>query len=280
MDLRRLKSVFIIILLAANIFMWTILRDAELFEKSERVAMNDNISEILKKEMIIVPNDLVLPEMQEAKNFYLEKMFGSTEEMLVKFLGNEYTESGDRMYKSEKGTLFINGDEFIYRKANGENDREAVDAENNEILCREEMKRLGIRAEAYAFSGTNKIPNGEKAIFTVKHNDAVFFDAYVSFDIIDGKIFAIGGKNIISGLEVAESSNAYPEVEGVLVGLTKSEKLSQGIPHTIISVEQGYYIGKGGESYQNILAIPVWQIAVDTGQILYFDARNGRELED
>ena len=69
-------------------------------------------------------------------------------------------------------------------------------------------------------------------------------------------------------------------VESVLMGLSRSEKLTQGVLHKIISIKHGYYIGKGGESYKNILAIPVWQIAVDTGQIIHFDARNGRELEE
>ena len=134
--------------------------------------------------------------------------------------------------------------------------------------------------EVYAFSGFNRIPNGKKAIFTVKYNDSEFFDAYVSFDVTQSGIAAIGGKNIISDLEVVESSNVYPDVEGVLVGLIKSKRLNKNVPHTIISVKHGYYIGRGAESYRNILAIPVWQVALDTGEILHFDARNGQEIEE
>ena len=280
MDLRRLKWFFILILLGANIFMWSILKSAELFEQKEKVAMTDNISEILKKEMIILPGELVVPETPKASNYYLEKMFGSNEEMVVKFLGETYSETGERMYESSLGTLFINGDEFIYKKKSDEGSGENEAADSVEMLCRKEMQRLGIKEEVYAYGGMNKIPVGDKVIFTVKHQESVFFDAYVSFDIVDGRIVSMGGKNIISGLEVTESSNVYPDAESVLVGLSRSEKLVQGMPHRIISIRHGYYIGKGGESYKNILAIPVWQIAVDTGQIIHFDARNGRELEE
>lgn len=139
---------------------------------------------------------------------------------------------------------------------------------------------MGVLETAYSFSGVNGIPNGEKAIFTVKHGDAEFVDAYISFDVTENGIAAIGGKNLVSDMEVTETTNTYPHAESVLVGLAKSEKLPEGVPHRIISVKHGYYIGKGGESYRNILAIPVWQVAVDTGQILHFDARNGRELEE
>lgn len=280
MDLRRIKTVFIIFLLGINIFMGWILWNASVFEQQEKVAMSDNISEILSKEMIILPGDLVLPETPVAKNYYLEKMFGSNAEMIVKFLGQEYEETGDRTYASEQGTLFINGDEFLYRKSAPEGNMDVSATEKIEALCREEMKRLGIMEKAYCFSGVNQIPNAQKAIFTVKHETSDFFDAYVSFDVNNKGITAIGGKNIISDMEVMESANTYPDAEGVLVGLIKSEKLQEGVPHKVISIKHGYYIGKGAESYRNILAIPVWQVAVDNGQILHFDARNGRELEE
>jgi len=279
-ELSRLKTVLIIFLLFANIYMGWILWDAKSFEEREMVAMTENITEILKAEMIILPNDISLPETPKAYNHYLEKMFGSNEEMIVKLLGPDYEETGSGMYSGAVGTLFINGDEFIFRKYVPE---KAVDLSANseiELLCREEMKRLGVMESSYAFSGINQIPNGKKAIFTVKYGGSEFFDAYVSFDVTESGIVAMGGKNIISNMEVVESSNVYPPVQTALAGLSKTEKLAEGIPHEIISIKHGYYIGKGGESYRNILAIPVWQVAVDTGQILHFDARNGKELEE
>ncbi len=280
MDLRRLKTVFIILLVIANTVMGVILYNADRYEQEEKLAMADNVSEILAREMIFLPEKLTLPETPAAKNYYLEKMFGSTNEMIVKFLGTDYVETGQGMYSGSEGSLFVNGDEFIFRRTAVGGSQEEFSAEKGEEMCRAEMKRLGMMEHAYAFNGFNQIPNGTKAIFTVKHDNAEFFDAYVSFDILNNRIVTIGGKNIISGLEVSESSNVYPDVEGVLVGLVKSEKLMKNVSHNVISVKHGYYIGKSAESYRNILAIPVWQVALDSGQILHFDARNGQEIDE
>ncbi len=280
MDLSRLKTVFIVILLIANIFMGYMIYNAEIHEREERLAMAADVSQILEKERIYLPDDFELPKTPDANNYYLEKMFGSSDEMLMVFLGEAYVEAGDRMFESSLGTLFVNGDEFVYRKKSVGTPVEEYSNEKIESMCREEMKRLGIMEEAYYFSGVNQISEGKKAIFTVKHNDAEFFDAYMSFDVTKNGVTAIGGKNIISALEVAESSEVYPNIEGVLVGLLKSKNLDENVVHRIISVKHGYYIGRTEESYRNILAIPVWQIVLESGQILHFDARNGRELEE
>ena len=60
----------------------------------------------------------------------------------------------------------------------------------------------------------------------------------------------------------------------------KIYELEKGVVHTIVSVIPGYYIGKTAESYRNILAITVWQIATDSGKILYYDARNGQLIKE
>jgi len=279
MDLRKLKTVFILILIIANVFMSWMIHDAQDYEEKEKNAMVNNVSDILAKEMIFLPDSLVLPETPKADNYFLEKMFGSTEEMIVKFLGTEYEKLDGGSYASDMGTLFVNGNEFIYRKSAVGTSVQELSDQQIEGMCRAEMKRLGMMDDAYSFSGFNQIPEGRKAIFTVKHNNSEFFDAYVSFDVTSSGIAAIGGKNIISDLEVSETSNVYPDVEGVLVGLIKSEKLMKNVAHNIISIKHGYYIGESEESYRNILAIPVWQIAVESGQILHFDARNGKELD-
>lgn len=139
MDLRRLKTVFIIILIVANIYMGMILWNTKSFEQQEKVAMADSISEILKKEMIFLPNDLALPETPVAQNFYLEKMFGSREEMIVKLLGSEYSENGVGSYSGANGTLFINGDEFIFRKTTATGAMDMFSSTEIEDLCRAEM---------------------------------------------------------------------------------------------------------------------------------------------
>ena len=61
--------------------------------------------------------------------------------------------------------------------------------------------------------------------------------------------------------------------------IVKNPLLDKNKQHTIVSIKHGYYIGQGSENYRNILAIPVWQIATDSGLILYYDARNGNYID-
>ena len=47
------------------------------------------------------------------------------------------------------------------------------------------MENLGLLEEVYSFEGLNFVDNGVKAIFSVKQEEAEFFDAYISFDVSD-----------------------------------------------------------------------------------------------
>ena len=107
-----------------------------------------------------------------------------------------------------------------------------------------------------------------------------FFDAYISFDVSMDGILGVSGKNIVSKIKASDSNTPYYSVISILADLVKSQELEKNAAHTIVSIRPGYYIGKSEESYRNILAIPVWQIATDRGHILHYDARNGQKINE
>ncbi len=280
MDLRRLKTIFIFVLIAINIILMIVLNSAKSYEREEKKAMAENLSGVLAKSMIYLPQELEIPETPDIYNFYIEKMFGSSREMIAKFLGEDYERENDGEYISSTGRLFVDGDEFKYFNYNPSGSVTDFSQENIEKLCRNEMENLGIMPDVYQFNGLNFVEDGTRAIFTVKHDDAEFFDAYISFDLSGKGIFSVAGKNLISDFSVSGGTVPYFSVVSVLADITKSEKLEKNRAHTIVSIRPGYYIGKGAESYRNILAIPVWQVATDTGVILHYDARNGQEVKE
>ena len=143
-----------------------------------------------------------------------------------------------------------------------------------------EMENLGILAEVYAFGGINYVDERIKAIFTVRQEDMEFFDAYISFDVSENGILGVSGRNIVSKIKAFDSDTPYYSVISILADLVKSQELEKNVAHTIVSIRPGYYIGKSEESYRNILAIPVWQIATDRGHILHYDARNGQKINE
>ncbi len=280
MDLRRMKTVFICVLVAINVMLAGVLYSAKMYKKEEKRVMIQNVESILGRNRIFLPETLEIPDSPDISNYYIEKMFGSDREMIVKFLGEDYTQQGEGSYHSDNGTLDIYGDGFRFSKASPLGVMTDFSQENVEKLCREEMKALGMMHDAYAFNGFNFVDNGTRAVFTVKKDKAEFFDAYVSFDISDKGIYAVSGRNVISGMAVSGGTSPYYNVISILADLVKNEKIDKNAVQSIVSIKPGYYIGNTAESYRNILAIPVWQIVTDRGIILHYDARNGMEITE
>lgn len=280
MDLRRLKTVFIVVLVAINIMLCAVIYNATNFEKEERLTMTESLTKLLAKDMIYLPGRLEFPESPGIYNFYVEKMFGNNADLIEKFLGKDSQLISESEYKSGKGRLLLEGDEFKFFNSSPAGEIIDFSEENVERLCRKEMERLGILSELYAFSGINFVDDGIRGIFTAQNEKTTFFDAYISFDITDKGISAVSGRNLISALEVSHSGADFLNIISILPDLSENSALEKGVAHTVVSITPGYYIGRTAESYKNILAIPVWQIATDSGKILYYDARNGNGIEE
>ncbi len=278
MDLRRLKTIFIFVLAALNIMFCAVLYNAHNYEKEERIAMTASLTKLLAKNMINLPESVELPSSPEIYNFYLEKMFGDNDDLAERFLGKDWTQINEGQYKSEAGRLMLDGDEFKFYVKNPSSSISDLSQTTVERLCRDEMQRLGIFSELYVFNGVNFVDQGIRAIFTAQQEEMFFFDAYISFDVSQKGITSISGRNMISNLVAANSDDTFFSITSILPDLIENPALKKGVAHTIVSITSGYYIGETEESYRNILAIPVWQIATDSGEILYYDARNGKYI--
>ncbi|MBE7031562.1 MAG: hypothetical protein E7401_01200 [Ruminococcaceae bacterium] len=280
MDLRRLKTIFIFVLVAINIMFFALINNALNYEKEERRTMTESLTALLAKNMVYLPQKLELPDSPEISGFYIEKMFGSNEELVSRFLGRSYEETEQYVYTASAGTLYIEGDEFRFHNANPQTPVSDFSEENIQKVCHSEMKRLGIPDAPYIFGGVNFVDEGIRAIFTMQHRDDVFFDAYVSFDISEKGVTAVSGRNLVSELTETNSNEKFYSIISVLPDLVRNDRLEKNVAHTVVSIKSGYYIGSTAESYRNILAIPVWQIATDSGHILYYDARNGQFIDE
>ncbi len=278
MDLRRLKTIFIFVLIVLNIMFCAVLYNARNYEKQEHIAMTESLTKLLAKNMIYLPDRLELPEAPERYSFYMEKMFGNDDDLAERFLGDSWEHNQNGEYTSDKGRLLLDGDEFKFFIENPSAKADDFSEEQIERICRDEMKRLGIFSELYVFNGLNFVDEGIRAIFTAQQEEAIFFDAYISFDVGDMGITAVTGRNMISNLEVTNDGDTFLSIAGILPDLVENPALKKGVAYTVVSITPGYYIGETEESYRNILAIPVWQIATDSGEILYYDARNGQSI--
>lgn len=279
MDLRRLKTVFIIILIVIDALLAALLCHMIGQEREVKKETDSSVTAFLQRNMIFLAPDLELPESPEMSDCYLEKMSESNDDFVTKLLGGSYTASEDGGYISGSRSLHIGGAEFRYEDSKPTAPLSDMSASAIEKLCRSELERLDIDSRSYKFNGINMGGNTIKAIFTVEYSGSVFFDSYLSFDISKDGICGISGKNLVSDISVSGRSAKYFKISSILMDIVKNPMLDKNKQHTIVSIKHGYYIGQGSENYRNILAIPVWQIATDSGLILYYDARNGNYID-
>ncbi len=280
MDLRKLKTIFIFVLLIINAALGTMLYNAEGLEKEISGITRNNVEGLLRRDMIFLAPNLDIPSPPEIKNIYLEKMSADNEEFVMYLLRGKYVSDSEGVYRNGERSLEINGDEFVYKNSLPEKAVEDFSPNTIEKACRHEMDALGIKSELYTFGGINKLENGVRAVFTMQHDNDVFFDAYISFDVSNKGIHSISGKNLISRLTSSSRTKKYFNVSSILLELSKNPDFEKNKQITVMSIKHGYYIGRDTEAFRNILAIPVWQIVTDSGDILYYDARNGNYISD
>lgn len=279
MDLRRLKTIFICVLLVVNLVLGIMIYSAEGKEREIANVTRGNVERLLNRDMIFLSPSLEIPKSPEMKNIYLERMSADNEEFVAYLMQGKYSADEDGIYRNGGRSLEIRGDEFVYKNSSTEKAFEDFSSGNIEKVCRDEMEMLGIKEELYMFGGINQIENGVRAIFTMQYGNDVFFDAYISFDISKSGI-SISGKNLVSKLTASAQSEKFFNVNSVLLMLSKNPDFEKNKQTTIMSIKPGYYIGRNSEDFRNILAIPVWQIVTDSGNILYYDARNGDYISD
>ena len=70
MDLRRLKTIFIFVLVAINIMFFVLINNALNYEKEERRTMTESLTTLLAKNMIYLPQKLELPERYDELSIF------------------------------------------------------------------------------------------------------------------------------------------------------------------------------------------------------------------
>ena len=113
MDLRRLKTIFIFVLLTINLLLGFMLYHVEGKEKQIAMATRSNVEGLLSRDMIYLAPNLDVPASPEINNIYLERMSADNEEFAAYLLGGRYTVGSDGVYSNGGRSLEIQGDEFV-----------------------------------------------------------------------------------------------------------------------------------------------------------------------
>ena len=262
-----------------NIATFSVFYKVDAQDKIIEKQTQDNVASILSASNIRIDKKNIPQSPVFFTGRYIERALETNSSFIGKLLGSGYTSLGSGVYASKDKTLSFSGNMIDFSDKNPSTPPDNFAEEDIKKYCLEEMKKLDINYKTYTYDGLNYSGDKVKAIFSPTIGEYKFFDSFLSFEVSPKGITAIQGKNILLAKPVPSISTKVYDINSVLLDLVSSPNASSNQITGIISINLGFYIGGGEERYSNVLAIPAWQIATENGSILYFDARNGKNIE-
>ena len=278
MDLRRVKAITIAVLLIIFIVMSGFLISLTKRDKAIEKEANEQVVALLAKSNIILDINIIPEENESVEESYVEKIIPSDHVFIENILGKGYLKKEGLTYENGNKRITIDGASFSYSAVPGEDSVKTNDRAQVESYCREKLEWLGADKDLYVFSGINKAGDTVKALFSGKCENYEFFDSFISFELTEKGIKSIQSKNLLSSNTVSQAKTALFSINSILLDVAGNPEMDKEKKTSVISIAKGYYIGRES-SYRKTMAVPVWQIALDDGTIMYYDARNGNYIE-
>lgn len=278
MDVAKVKTILIFVLAALNIALFSFLIGARNQDSSVNQRSDDQVISLLAEKNIKLDKKLIPGKVSAVPNCLIERMLSGDDKTISKLLGGKYIKEEEGRYINENKQLTLNGDSFRFTDAAPANPPTDNSPAEIEKYCVEAMKHMGISAENYTFLGMNSAGANVKALFAPKCAGYSFFDANLDFEISENGLVSVQGKNLISSNTLSGGKTEIFSIHSILVDFADNQYLDHTRQTVISGISLGYYIGHDAEQYKSVLAIPVWQIASDSGDIFYYDARNGKFL--
>ena len=281
MDWARIKNILIILFLIINIFLCAFVYISRQEEKNIYNETADKIIAILEKQDIILDKKNIPQSMKNMKSCYIDRIIQSEQSFIQNIMG-EYHIAGEGSYVNQYKSLTITAGDIDFKDTTVRQETinlSAMSAADINRYCKQNITKYGISLNGTIFKGINVIGDNRKAIFSYQYDKYDIIDAYVTVELSANGISRIQGKNIIThGFLVDEQIKVIPLFD-ILLDFPNNPQLNKSRKVEIINITQGYYIGKGAESYKSLVAIPVHQIVTDDGNMYHYDARNASFIE-
>lgn len=276
MDWKRFKNIIIIALIFINIFLAATLVRMRLAEQNVSKDTRKNIISILKKSDIII-DESVFPKSKESYTACYISRFLPDDEKFISAVIGDIKERGDGKYSGDFGTLDVSDEVFSFYLNLPE--KTALDEESTAALCESFMDKCGIYKELYSEKKytRKKGTKTSKLRYELNFDGYGFFDSYIDFEIAESGIQKVIGRNIVKNETAQPYESKVMPMESVIVGVSLDKKTEKSVRITDISF--GYMLGRSEGRYQSALALPIWRISFDDGDVIYYDARNGSKTE-
>lgn len=278
MDLRRIKTITIAVLLIIFIMLSGFLISLNRRDKAIEKEANSRVVALLDKNNIILDINIIPEKNERVEESYVEKIIPKDPVFIEKLLGKGYTGKEAGLYEKGDKALMIDGASFSYIAGENAESVKINDKTQVENYCREKLKWLGADEKLYAFSGVNMTGNTVKALFSGKYEKYEYFDSFITFELTEKGIKSVQAKNLLSSSTASQEKTALFSINSILLDIAGNPEMDKEKKTSVISIAKGYYIGRES-SYKKTMAVPVWQIALDDGTIMYYDARNGNYIE-
>lgn len=275
MEKGKIKTIFLIVLLIINIALVSFF--FSIMHREHQITRNANkqMESLLVENNIMLDRKIIPSSNMKINSFYADRVISQNTEFIEKLLGESFTVC-DNVFLSENKQLTVENDTIKFTNSSPT----ALDNQDYEQICYDYMKELGIKTELYKYKSTNPSGENTKLIFTASYGNYDIFDSFISIELSEKGIFGIQAKNLILDCEDAYKKNKAVDINSVLIDLIKEHSSGSNKITSIVSIKLGYYIGKYTVDYNRVLSIPVWQIVTQDGQIYYYDARNGRFINE
>ena len=278
MDLRRVKTIAIAVLLMIFVAMSMFLISLTKKDKAIEKEANEQVIALLAKSNIILDSSLIPEKNESVEESYVDKIIPMDHVFIEKLLGKGYSGKEENKYENGNKRIMIDGASFTYMAGEGEDSVRINDRSQVENYCREKLEWLGADEELYVFSGVNKAGDTVKALFRGNFENYEFFDSFISFELTENGVKSIQSKNLLSSCTSSQEKTALYSIKSILLDIAGNPEMDKEKKTSVISIAKGYYIGRES-NYRKTMAVPVWQIALDDGNIMYYDARNGNYIE-
>ncbi|MBO5136398.1 MAG: hypothetical protein J6C17_03345 [Clostridia bacterium] len=278
MDLRRIKTITIAVLLIIFIMLSGFLISLNRRDKAIEKEANEQVVALLGKSNIILDKNLIPEKNERVEESYVEKIIPNDPVFIEKLLGKGYTKKEGHLYENENKRIMIEGASFSYMAGESTDSVKINDKTQVESYCREKLKWLGADEKLYAFSGVNMTDNTVKALFSGKYEKYEYFDSFITFELTEKGVKSVQAKNLLSSSTASQEKTSLFSINSILLDIAGNPEMDKEKKTSVISIAKGYYIGRESD-YKKTMAVPVWQIALDDGTIMYYDARNGNYIE-
>lgn len=279
MDWHKVKNIIIFVLLILDIGLFSVYYKTNAQDMLISEETKDKVVALLAQNNISLDKKIIPSSPGYFSGCYIERAVRTNSSFVTRLMGKDYKYSeATGEYTAGNKKLLIKNGIFDYSDSSPANPPKESDEKYLKEYCVNEMKILGIDEDLYNFSSFNYTDDAVIAVYSPKLGKYDIFDSYISFEISSRGISKISGKNIVIEKSAPGISSRAFGINSVLLSLPSNKLIDSSRLNKIISIKAGYYIGDSEENYSSMLAIPVWQIATENGVILYYDARDGKEI--